>query len=111
MYTSPCAMSDLKKKASYVPNLIRDLKMHIILEDITAPKKRKRQFTNKVVFFSRQLRNYEKTCCTMSRQPAETFETCGKKILSKEIIKKRTPQEHAEKHGPTLCKLTESVHE
>lgn len=25
--------------------------------------------------------------------------------------KKRTLQEHAEKHGPSLCKLTESVHE
>lgn len=63
--------------------------MHIILEDITAPKKRKRQFANKVVFFfPRQLKNYEKTCYTISRQPAETFETCGKKILSKEILKK-----------------------
>lgn len=25
-------------------------------------------------------------------------------------IKKRTLQEHAEKHEPSLCKLTESVH-
>lgn len=84
MYTSPSAMSDLKKKASYVPNLLRDLKMHIILEDIMGPKKRKRQFANKVVFFfPRQLKNYEKTCYTISRQPAETFETCGKKFFPK----------------------------
>lgn len=28
----------------------------------------------------------------------------------KRDIKKRTLQEHAEKHEPSLCKLTESVH-
>lgn len=64
-----------------------------------------------MVFFFRQLKNYEKKIAAQCQDNHLKHSKLVEKYSFQRENKKRTLQEHAEKHGPSLCKLRESVHE
>lgn len=68
-----------------------------MFQDVIKYLKREKAICKYCGVFFRRLKNYEKTCCKMSRQPAETSKTCGKKFLQKRYLKEHIKNIHSNK--------------